>query len=846
MFKWESVEEKEDLPALPPAGQPRRPTRRGWLLLLGSLVLLGVVGLAVLRWRLGERRQAVRQDVAAFVEREERARLFGERDLAADLVAPGVPRNWYSAYRDTFVSSEPARPLDLAIEDVTFDGAGALVTLRLDRHPQARYYRFAGRDWGRAPVPDAAWGDGQETVQLPNGTTVIFRPRDGAFARAVARDLPALFDELGRWPGEPHVERIEFEPVEFHEPLIRAEGAQIVLNSPLLVPFDKELDGEAAVRLALAELLFQRAGPTALTLSPLPGSDGFVAAAKTVAAMHWALLPEVYAHRADRWRARLGGQWTSPFFPLQITDRGEAVAPSNPEQAAVAALLMADFIDRTGGPQALAAVVRQLLSPAESWDQVFRGALGRPTITLEGQVAAAAGLGGGPAPEAARQLGHLPLEAKFLRLDSPNGRQLYVKGLPADHPVLVELPADATGSTQDGVPLRCISPHSTLQIEGTWLDVGYRLKAGRLIVRDLALPIALGTPPPDTLAYLIERYVETSQSRATLIALRADGTTAPVAELASAAYSAAPSFVSSGESLSIVFRLELLNCDRPLLIRYDPGDGRISKWLAPPARGLPGTSWPVQRAGQQDLLLFQASNQRGRSGPAGERAWQYSVLQRGSPLVVQPLGELESSLQPWGWSAATGRIVAFHFDGALRVGLVDLASRDATWFDLPEGQVGIPSRPSVDGRWLAYLTHSPGRSTTFDTLRVLNLVSGEDVVLLQVGADEGLFWATWSANPADDRLLVPAGHIVNGELEVTRLLTVRPDQPGGSTVAAEIAAGERLFGDPVLCPDDRILYTVEKDGSFLTRLHPAGAPPITLLQANHPLRPLACPGSIRR
>lgn len=840
MFKWESEEDRQTLVAPPAPGRPWRP-RRLWLVLLAGLVLLGMAGLALLRGRLAERQQAMRQDVAAFVEREERARLFGQRDLAPELVAPGVPRSWYSDYLETFVPADEARPLDLTIEDVTFDGTGALVTLRLDGRTQARYYRLAGREWRRAPLPNAAWGAALMTAGLPNDRTVVFRPRDAAFARSVARDLPALFDQLARWPGELGLEQIEIEPTEFHEALVLDEGTRIILNSPLLVPLDEELDGEATVRLALAEALFQRAGPEPVTIPPLPGSDRFVSAAKTVAISRWSLPAEAQASRREEWRSRLHGQWLSPFFGVWITQGDETVAPAPPQQAEAAALLVADFIHRAAGPQALATVIRELLGAA-TWDQVFQDTLGRPTITVEGDVVASEGLSGGPPPDVALSLNRLPLATKVLRVDLPSARQLYVGGPSPHQPVLVELPNARDLVSAEGVPLSCISPHSIVDIEGTWLDVGYRLRANRITIRELAMPIVLEPPPPDTIAYLIERFVETSQSRATLVALRAGGTTVPVAELAAAAYSATPFVVTSADSLGIIFRLELPDCDRALLILHDLTHGTDSQWLAPPARRLPGTSWLVPRAEQQDLLLFQASTQRTATGPTGRRTWQYSLLKRDNRLVVQPRGDLDPSLQPWGWSAATDRIVAVSPGETLRVALIDPTSQATTWLDLPSGPIGIPSRPSVDGRWLAYLTHSQGRSSTFDTLRALNLVSGEEVTVLRGAADEGLFWATWSANPNDDRLLVPAGRVVNGHLEVTRLLIVRATQPGIFSVAAQIAEGEQLFGDPVLCPDDRILYTVETGTRFLVRLHAAGAAPVTVLEARHPLRPLACPG----
>lgn len=469
MFKWETEEDRRTLVAPPAPGRPYRPSRWAWLLLLGGLALLGAAALLVLRGRLAERQQAMRRDVVAFVEREERARLFGAREVAPELVAPGVPRSWYSAYLETFVASEDARPVDLAVEETVLEEKGALVTLRLGEQRQMRYYRFVGPDWRRAPIPPAVWGDHQETVALPNGAKVIYRPRDAAFAQAVARDLPALFARLAQWPGELKVEQIEVAPAEFSEPIVRDADTSIVLNSPLLVPLRGEFSGDAAVRLALAAALFGRAGPTAAAVNPLPGSERFIAAAKRVAADHWALPAEAQARRAEEWRAQLGEHWISPFFAPWIGSnlphigggRGGAAAAPALEQTNAAALLMADFIYRSHGPEGLAAVIRQL-GLAETWDEVFLATLDRPTIALEAEVAAAVGADGGPAFETALRLRRLPDEVRLLPFATDAPGRPYV-GIPLTGSTMpVQLVSGSVETTADGVPLTCLGPEDNL------------------------------------------------------------------------------------------------------------------------------------------------------------------------------------------------------------------------------------------------------------------------------------------------------------------------------------------------------------------------------------------------
>ncbi len=222
MFDWQ-VEEAENT-ATTPTREGGRPLLRWWLLAGGLLLLLA--GGAV-RWRLGEQEALLRAELRETIGVEERARLFGLREEAERLVVPNAPAEWQQGFEASFARpGEEVVPLSLVVEEARLWGAGgAVVRVRVGEAVQLRHYRLVDDGWRRAPLPEAVWGESR-TIRAAGGIEVAFRARDEAFARGLARDLPALLGEISEW-GEPaKLPVIEVRPSEFRTgPARRVRGA---------------------------------------------------------------------------------------------------------------------------------------------------------------------------------------------------------------------------------------------------------------------------------------------------------------------------------------------------------------------------------------------------------------------------------------------------------------------------------------------------------------------------------------------------------------------------------------------------------------------------------------------
>lgn len=140
-------------------------------------------------------------------------------------------------------------------------------------------------------------------------------------------------------------------PRELHPRLIGADERTVVLNSPLYVPAGDTAWGEAAVRLALAKVLVERASPAQPELQPLPGASRVLRAIQTVIAANWALSDEEWARTLATGRSQLADEWASPFFTEQVDD--DQVGSEGHAAAENAAYLVAAYVYDVGGTKAL-------------------------------------------------------------------------------------------------------------------------------------------------------------------------------------------------------------------------------------------------------------------------------------------------------------------------------------------------------------------------------------------------------------------------------------------------------------------------------------------------------------
>ncbi|MCB0154012.1 MAG: hypothetical protein KDF65_04380, partial [Anaerolineae bacterium] len=485
-----------------------------WLLLAGSVLLLAVVGVITLRAQRERGQMGMRQDLTAFLFKEETLRAGGQLTEAGHLLAPTAPARWRRDYWATFApAAEPVRPRALELGTIAFDGRCAIVDVEAAGQPQVRHYCLGQAGWQRAPLPPAAWGSIPSAINFSNGVTLQFYERDQAFAEALVPDLRRLFELLAEAPGGGEALTgllLRIEPDDLENPLLHQAAGEIVVNSPLLaqpVPL-RGLTPAAEVRLALAQAILAQAGPASPVEPGLPGHLRFRLALREVMAMELMLPPEAQRQLRDEWKSGRDGPWRSPF---QIYPPREPPFPS--ETLRLTALLTADYIQQRWGLKMLLDLDRLLrIDQAGGWDDLFLGTLQRPTIALdnEAEFYTAQGLrllsttwraeDTMPPP--------LPLTVSMQqRLVAPAGWQRLL-GQPLTGtdltPLVVDFPDALEVNTPDNgsLALPCLPPGSQLEVRGEWLEMRRRLAADQLtlVKVQLAEVAPLDTEP---LAYLV-------------------------------------------------------------------------------------------------------------------------------------------------------------------------------------------------------------------------------------------------------------------------------------------------------------------------------------------------------
>lgn len=828
MFNWRFEEDTE------PEKQPEtsgdtRPKRR--LLLLSIAVTLVVIfaGYGVLRWRVSQREQALRSDLITFIQFEEQVRRSGSRVNAQDLIAGEAPDAWRARYFDSFNSGLPATPDEIEIADLDFDGARAIAVLAIDGHEQERVYRFAGGRWQRTNIEPPDWGEPASTT-LDGGVRILYRDEDSAFAEQLAADLPELLALLPAPAEASRLEQISIEPHEFAGALVLDDGKQIVINSPLAQFESSAGEPALAIRLALAEAITDRALASEPPASGLPGGTIVANAARRVIAEHWARgdIPE--ADLASG-RATLADGWLSPFldYPPASDTFGRQGA---------AALLLAEYLYQTYGANALAGIVKRL-PQANTWDEVFQETLGVLTLAIDAGAKSFAQMGSGddrpdghPAPPA------LPIQVELLTVEPDEAGRLWAYDADTESPLLIELGPLTSLSLEDGaqLPFSCVGPTSTVEIRGEWLDVGLRMRAERLTLRQAKPPQAFDIPavPDDTIVLLFES--PTALMPPSLVALRSDGSMVEIAPEGFAGgiqHALQVSTIASkaGAPLHLLFSPQADACDRNWLLLYNPDRGIVAAWIAP--AGQPINSGSVLLS-EEEMLFVQ--------GLSGSQA--STVFKAGETITSDPIYRSQTPFSFLGWSEAVDSIVVLGIsDGQQKIGVIDAASGLVRWLPLASGFTP-DFQLSSDGRWLGYLTTLAKPTTRPGVLRALDLTTGEDRELMRA-RDRMTFDLAPAPHGLPPRQLLLQISRSDPERPIRpRIVSISPDQPDAIQPIIAGKEGETL-GLPVYCPDGTLMYQVAlANGAFELRVQQPAQIPAVLSKSSRPRWPLACTGTI--
>jgi hypothetical protein len=741
----------------------------------------------------------------------------------------------------------------LEVGEIALREGGALVTVLLDGQPQVRYYRLEENGWQRAPLPQGEWGEEERLLSSPLVPALRFRHRDETFARALDSDLATLTEQASKWEGWTHPQYIHIQPDEFGEPLLQENAFFVRLNSPQLFSYPRVVGGEGAVRLALAQALFRLAGPQPPaepteqepehTAPPpaLAGAARFVEAARHVSAMRWALSTEEQEQLRELWRGQLSrDRWFSPFLTAPQTRR--QIDVQNPSRAEASALLAADYIYETQGPDKLAAIVNGT-EGAQSWDSLLQQLLGRFAAELDREVAAYT-WGGVAAVRALDERASTPQVAVPFQTSGGQSHpdllgEFYAQVPGADEPILVQTAgADIRLSDGTQIPPDCVGFDGPVEVDGDWLDVGTRLRANRITLHEVLPPSEpeSAPPPAGTIAYLLD-----TTPPQTLLALQPDGTTFPLARVGDQQISALVR--RPGDPTRFLFQYQPLGCNWIWLLLYDPASGVVGRWLSPPNLGyvFMEALWPSGADSAQDLLAF--------IYPRATSGTYYTILRGAGQTLVEPEGELPGNVYPIGVQADSDRIVMMSW-GEGRIELLDpisgemeqsieLSSSFITGIDL-----------SADGRYLTYVPAArpgavaPASEPLEPALRVLDLTTGEEQTL--AFASDVIY--NWMGSHLGDKVLMVIGP--NGGTGVpvagSRLLLLDAANPNEQQVVAVLGAGEEIPW-AFSCGENRVLYAMGRDLSPLetewqVRLwNPADGSTTTLLQADHLLQPLACP-----
>lgn len=757
MLDWEITEQDSLNTPEDETSPPPRPSRRGFYLILGAILIVGISITALFSWRFQERDNALEADLLGQIRAEEAARLVGNQDRVPDLIAPDLPRAWRDRYLNQFrIPDGESHPVEVSIEKVEYQGVQAQVWVRLGNQVQRRAYEQRAQGWRRVPLPINDETFGGVSYWREQGVEIYKQASDTDFAEEVANDMSALWESVGAWDGSPRSTKlpnfVEIRPEELRPALleVRTEAPpRIVVNSPQVValPATMNLRGDSAVRLAVAQGMWEQLPNARLSTVQLPGGNRFVNALQAVLALQWALTPEEYSTLTTQWHEQAKStEWQSPFFAL--TTAGGNVDPFNPRNQAVALLVVADgLVSTIGTDPATLATLRPALENATSWDDFFGTVANQSTLAFEATVRGVA------LPENLSPAFTATLAPPSREGASARGFAVTVAGHPS--PIVIEaLQGGAEIGLPDGTTFNaaCASLFGELEIEGRWLDAGLRLEPTSIKANHPVPPTTFTNlaPPATTIAYIAE-YADSSNNELRQIsAMTPDGQLTPVlipeTPGRSLMYSGGWGVTDSNTGVMLSSEGMPSSCDAQWLMRYVPGRGITGAWLA-------------RRENITTYLLPRWADQGGRgmvvrmnTGNLNDEAQMpFWWLVEGAPTVLgEPDGYLPGGsgylLNPSAESVLVYQ-VARPDTGRAAVTLVELAT-------LTERAVYSPPTPDYYGIDFAY---SGDGTSLYLAWQVPGISEGvaEGTVLEQVDLTTGTTTEWWSPDQGSLFFVVP-------------------------------------------------------------------------------------------
>lgn len=414
--QWDVLEEEQSLP-LAETTPPDRRNTRGWLALLGALLLvvaLLVTGLTW--WQARVQRERLRADIEA-VAREE-ARLVTVSPLervavAEQLLIPEPSEVWRQLY-----FRMPYQPTDdlvalPEVRDVQLQPGGRLTLVEvvwpalpgaLGEVAEWRAYRLVEGSWRRAPYP--LGDESSEDVPL-DGLVLRATPTDRALLeeRGLLTATLALRDHLHEsWPASllrQGTLYLAVDPREFESSVQMNFGANattILVNSPRFEPRNptSRLSAGAQYRLALGYVLmmklvvtppFEGALDSVDARARVARSQDVLWALRTAEARHWALDDGERAALRDATRATLGDSW-----PLDTgTPEGTLFGLDDSNRDRAALDLLMDFLVEREGRAVLARLAHATVDQeptAFSLDQAVQDATGTSLQALDEELRA--------------------------------------------------------------------------------------------------------------------------------------------------------------------------------------------------------------------------------------------------------------------------------------------------------------------------------------------------------------------------------------------------------------------------------------------------------------------------